>query len=248
MEHASAIAVISDIHGNKHALEAVLRDTDARGIHSIVNLGDALFGPLDPVGTARLLMARPDMTHIMGNCDRYLLQDEMDSATFRYVKPLLTAEIEAWLRGFVRTAARDDALFCHGTPFSDEAYLLEEVTAAGVRNRSYDALMAELAPIRQRVVFAGHTHLQKTIRLPDGKLLVNPGSVGLPAYEEAFPFPHAMEACTPHARYAIASKQGEAWEIEHIALPYAHEVAAEIAARNGRDDYSHAIRYGRALG
>ncbi|MFC4098900.1 metallophosphoesterase family protein [Paenibacillus xanthanilyticus] len=244
----AVIAVISDIHGNKQALEAVLRNIDARGIPRIVNLGDALFGPLDPVGTAKLLMARPNMTHIRGNCDRYLLQDEMDSATFRYVKPQLTAEIEAWLRAFARTAVLSDALFCHGTPFSDEAYLLEEVTASGVRDRDRDALMAELAPIGQRVIFAGHTHLQKTVRLPDGKLLVNPGSVGLPAYEETLPFPHAMESGTPHARYAIASRQGEQWDIELVALTYAHEEAAEIAARNGRDDYSHAIRYGSVLG
>jgi predicted phosphodiesterase len=46
------IAVIADIHGNRWALEAVLADIDRRYIGQIVNLGDSLLGPLDPVGTA----------------------------------------------------------------------------------------------------------------------------------------------------------------------------------------------------
>ncbi|ASS68997.1 MULTISPECIES: metallophosphoesterase family protein [unclassified Paenibacillus] len=91
------IAVLSDIHSNRHALEAVLRDIDARGIRTVVNLGDSLFGPIDPAGTAELLMQRPDMIHIRGNCDRYLLQDDMDSPTFRHAKPLLGNEALRWI-------------------------------------------------------------------------------------------------------------------------------------------------------
>lgn len=67
MNNENAIAVISDIHSNVYALEAVLRDIDLRGIKTIVNLGDTLFGPIDPMKTAEILMNRPNLIHIMGN-------------------------------------------------------------------------------------------------------------------------------------------------------------------------------------
>ena len=51
-----SLAVIADIHGNRWALEAVLQDIERRGIQQIVNLGDNLTGPLDPAGTADLLI------------------------------------------------------------------------------------------------------------------------------------------------------------------------------------------------
>ncbi|SDD65802.1 Calcineurin-like phosphoesterase superfamily domain-containing protein [Priestia aryabhattai B8W22] len=61
------IAIISDIHGNSLALEAVLSDISRRGINTIFNLGDSLYGPLDPLGTFKLLMEHEhDITHIMG--------------------------------------------------------------------------------------------------------------------------------------------------------------------------------------
>ncbi|MDF9843691.1 MULTISPECIES: hypothetical protein [unclassified Paenibacillus] len=48
------------------------------------------------------------ITNIMGNCDRYLLQDQKDSLTFHYVKPLLTQEINHWIQSFNRTCIIDD--------------------------------------------------------------------------------------------------------------------------------------------
>jgi predicted phosphodiesterase len=51
------IALVSDIHGNLPALEAVVRDIAQRGVEVVVNLGDSLSGPLLPLETARYLMA-----------------------------------------------------------------------------------------------------------------------------------------------------------------------------------------------
>jgi hypothetical protein len=48
---AESLAVLADIHGNRWALEAVLADIRGRGIRAMVNLGDSLYGPLDPAGT-----------------------------------------------------------------------------------------------------------------------------------------------------------------------------------------------------
>lgn len=66
------IAVISDIHGNDLALEAVLADIDAQGIDEIVNLGDHLSGPLNAARTAEILIDRGTAA-IQGNHDRYLV-------------------------------------------------------------------------------------------------------------------------------------------------------------------------------
>ncbi|MFW5438436.1 metallophosphoesterase family protein [Paenibacillus apiarius] len=66
--------------------------------------------------------------------------------------------------------------------------------------------MSELAPVPQKVIFCGHTHIQKSVWLPDGKWIVNPGSVGLPAYSEDAPHPHYMESKTPHTKYLISDK------------------------------------------
>lgn len=239
-------AVISDIHSNAYALEAVLHDIDAKGISCIVNLGDTLFGPIEPIRTAEMLRTRPEITHIMGNCDRYLLADQMDSPTFHYVKPLLTPEILAWLQTFHKQWVQDDFLFCHGTTFSDDVYMLEEVAPFGRVDKSVGTLMVELSSIAQKMIFCGHTHLPKSVWLPDGKWIVNPGSVGLPAYFEEMPHPHSMESNSPHAKYVIVRPHGDSWGIEHISVPYDFERAARKAEENGRSDYAYAIRYGRA--
>lgn len=241
-----SFAVISDIHSNVYSLEAVLQDIDSRGIPHIVNLGDTLFGPIAPVQTAELLMGKTNVMNIMGNCDRYLLQSELVSPTFQYVKPQLTQEITEWLRSFRTAWVYEDLLFCHGTPSSDETYLLEEVTPDGAREKGEEALMRELADIPQSVIFCGHTHLQKLIALPDGKRIVNAGSVGLPAYEEDAPYPHVMESGSPHARYVTVSRNLGSWLVEPVLLAYDYEQAASAAERNGRMDYSHAIRTGLA--
>ncbi|WP_197730239.1 metallophosphoesterase family protein [Rhizobium ruizarguesonis] len=60
-----------------------------------------------------------------------------------------------------------------------------------------------LSGVDAAVVLCGHTHLAREMRLADGRLVVNPGSVGLPAYDEAQPYLRRNEAGSPHARYAI---------------------------------------------
>ncbi|MEL6296837.1 MAG: metallophosphoesterase family protein, partial [Pseudomonadota bacterium] len=60
------LAVISDVHGNSAALDAVLADIARRGITDVVNLGDTVAGPLDPAGTADRLMA-VNMPTVAGN-------------------------------------------------------------------------------------------------------------------------------------------------------------------------------------
>lgn len=241
------IAIISDIHGNRWALEAVLHDIKRRGIQQIVNLGDNLLGPLDPAGTAHLLIDF-NIPGIRGNDDRVLLfPPEEPAATLAYVREHLTAAHMEWLRTLPATAIIAEDLFvCHGTPSSDETYLLEEVSSSGVFLRDTQGIAASVAGVVQPIILCGHSHVPRTIFLPQGRLVINPGSVGVPAYIAGAPYPHAMESGSPHAKYAILAKMGNTWQVEHVFVSYDWEQAVSIAQSNHRPDWAAWLATGRA--
>lgn len=238
------IAVIADIHGNRWALEAVLADIDRRNITRIVNLGDSLLGPLDPVGTADLLIAR-NIPSIRGNDDRVLFAPpKQPSASQIFTRERLTEQHLVWLRSLPTTAVLAEEIFlCHGTSTSDETYLLEEVSGYETTLRSSAYIRLLIADVTQPVVLCGHSHLARTVYLPDGTLIVNPGSVGLPAYTDEG---YAIAAGSPHARYVLLSKTWRGWLVEHVVLPYDWEQAASSARSNHRSDWADWIATGRA--
>ena len=242
------IALIADIHGNTWALDAVLADIKRREITRIVNLGDCVYGSLDPAGTLERLMGA-NMISIAGNQDREVFDESeqvRSSRDHQFVTGQLSAAQLAWLEQLPTTQVIEDVFLCHGTPASDMIYLLEHVTEHGVFLRNSATITAELCNVRQPVVVCGHSHIPRTVWLPDGRLVVNPGSVGIPAYNEDLPYPHVMEAGSPHARYAVLARQPGGWAIEHVALPYPWSQAAEVARRNGRPDRARWIETGRA--
>lgn len=242
------IAIISDIHSNSLALEAVLKDISARDIQLIVNLGDSLFGPIDPLGTAKQLMDNKNIINIMGNCDQVLLKEESNSATFKFVKPMMNDEITDWIRSFKDTWLFEDLLFCHGTPSLNDQYLLEVVNENGVSYKNPDQLKKELEEVPQKYIFCGHSHVFRMFFLSNGKRIVNAGSVGLPAYEDELPFAHVMESNSPYAEYVIAHKSSDdIWDVEHILIHYDWDKASSMAQENGREDYAFAVKTGRAL-
>jgi len=244
------IAAIADVHGNRWALEAVLADVERRGIEIVVDLGDTVYGPLDPAGTADLLM-RTGAAGVSGNEDRIVVAParDDDSRTLRYTRSALRPEHLGWLAGLPAARVAAGALLCcHGTPARDDEYLLETVTDAGAAPRPVPAVAALVTAVGQPVVICGHSHLARTVRLPDGRLVVNPGSVGLQAYADDAPRPHAMEAGSPHARYAVLEWTPAGWRVEPVAVAYDFEAAARAAARNGRPDWAAWIRTGRASG
>jgi len=242
------IAVLSDIHGNVRALDAVLADAARRGIERIVNLGDILSGPLDPVGTADRLMAL-NLETIRGNHERQLLnlQPERmglsDAATIGRLEP---RHLE-WLAALPETLWLEHDLYaCHGSPASDLEYLLETVEPEGCRPAREDEVAARLSGIHAPMILCGHTHLPRHLRLADGRQVVNPGSVGLPAYADDHPYPHAMETGTPHARYAVITRGAEGWNAELIAVAYDWQAAADDASAVGREDWARALATGFA--
>jgi predicted phosphodiesterase len=245
---ASDIAVIADVHGNSWALEAVLADIKRRAIPITINLGDSVWGPLDPAGTADRLKEWGTI-NVRGNSDRLLVaptEDIRANPSFEFVTARLTLAHWSWLQAHVPTYVHQDLFCCHGGPASDETILLEDVRPTGISLASDGVIASHVADVPQPVVLCGHTHISRTVRLRDGRLIVNPGSVGIQAFTETSPFPQAWETGSPHARYAILSGGPGGYTVEHVALPYAWDHAAAAARRHGRPDYAAWIASGRA--
>ncbi|UOE62271.1 YfcE family phosphodiesterase [Priestia filamentosa] len=240
------IAVMADIHGNNVALEAVLLDITRRNIDTVFNLGDSLYGPLDPLKTFNLLMEH-NIYHIMGNCDRIILEpsEEKEGSTIHYVKKTLTKEALDWLKHLPSSITINNILLCHGTPSSDQVYLLEEMTEEGGTLKNSEEIMQALEGVEQNIIFCGHSHVPRTVYLPNGKLVINPGSVGLPAYEDDLPLLHKMESGSPYANYTIIEEISNQWVIEHINVFYDWEKAVHIAETNKRPDWAYALKFGR---
>lgn len=240
---------MSDIHGNLPALRAALADIDARGADLIVDLGDKLSGPLWPAETADLLMSR-DIIHIAGNHERQLLTlppDRMGPSDL-YAHGVLTDAHRAWLAGVPAGAVLLDGevLLCHGTPSSDITYLLEEVGEWGSRPASPERVEMLAGHGPARVVLCGHSHLPRALRLDDGRLVVNPGSVGLQAYYDDHLFSHVHQTRSPHARYTLLVRDRDGhWRAEAVALSYDWEAAAALAASRGSANWARALRNGR---
>jgi len=244
------VAVISDIHGNRWALRAVLEDIERRGVERVVNLGDSFYGPLDPAGTARMLIGR-GMPTVRGNEDRVLVvasPEEAHSPSLEFTRNSLAAEHMQWLEALEMTAiAYADFFLCHGTPERDDEYLLQRVSEEGACLRTPSEVEGKVGHLDRPVVLCGHDHVARTMRLPNGMLVVAPGSVGLPAYRDELPYPHVMESGTPHARYSVVRWCPDGWQAEAQTVEYEWDVAAGVALKNHRPDWARWLRTGRAI-
>lgn len=243
------IAILSDIHGNIDALHAVLHDAARRSVDQIVNLGDSVSGPLFPRETAEFLM-RQHWPQLAGNHERQVLHyKEGDSPSDGYARAMLSEGMLDWIRALPGTRWLNSEVFlCHGTPGSDLHYFLETVDPQGAMRLASRAEVAErLGPIKARVVACGHTHVPRAVRTGTGTLIVNPGSVGLPAYDDDHPVPHVVENGAPDARYAIIEKHGEDWQASLLAVPYDTSRAVSAAEQRNRPDWAHALATGYAM-
>jgi putative phosphoesterase len=237
-------AIISDIHGNSAALQAVLQDIKARKIDTIINLGDHFFGALEPAETAKILQDNP-MICISGNTDREIV-DNTEKEGMPRVRAELSAETIDWLKNLPKTTSVDDVIFvCHGTPESDNEYLLEKVTEHGVFVYNDEDLIEKTKHIKESVILCGHSHVNRVIYLSNGKLIINPGSVGLPAYLGTGEYRFAMESMTPHAKYAIIQADGDTINIAQINCTYDWNAAAQRARNNGNPKVAEFLLHGR---
>jgi predicted phosphodiesterase len=242
------IAAISDVHGNLAALDAVLADAAERSVDLVVNLGDLLSGALQPGATADRLMAL-DLPTVRGNHERQVLTTPVEhmGASDRLAHDQVSEEHRVWLAALpLALQVADGVLAFHGSPTDDLTYLLDTVEKAGARPATEAEVLARLGEAASwPLLLCGHTHLPRVVHLPTGALVVNPGSVGYPAYADDVPFPHVMEAGSPHARYAIVDDVTGSWQVDPRAVAYDWETAARTAEANGRPEVARALRTGR---
>lgn len=229
----------------------VLGAQTLRGNHDRAVAALAARGPGDPAFAAA------------GPSDRFACE-QLTDAQHRWLAALPAALPDG--------AAPAGLLACHGAPGDDERYLLEEAAPGGLRNRSPAEVRALLGdaldspdgagagvgggaagdsdPARGdtvTVVLCGHTHLQRLLPLGGDAVVVNPGSVGLPAYAGDEPHPHVVESGSPHARYALLHPlPAGGWRVELRAVAYPWAEAAAAARANGSEAWAVALETGLA--
>jgi putative phosphoesterase len=223
------VAALYDIHGNLHALEAVLAEEDVERADLIVVGGDFVMGPQPREVLERLLALGERARFIRGNADRHVAESaeapksegSIDVAG-HWVAQQLTNEQLAFLASLPLTAAVEveglgEVLFCHATPRDDEEVF--------TRSTPDDRMREILRDVEQRVVVCGHTHVQVD-RLVDGIRVVNAGSVGMP-YE---------------------GRRGAFWallgpDVDHRSTEYDVQAAAAVAAAGFDEDGELFTRY-----
>ena len=156
-----------------------------------------------------------------------------------------------WLAALPATLDLGDGVWCcHGTPTSDLQYFLETVTpdlgchgSPGVRAAAAAEVAERLGDVTAPVVLCGHTHMPRVAR-SGGTLVVNPGSVGLPAFDDDHPHAHAMETGSPYARWAVVERVDAGWQVQQRLTAYDWQAAARRAEANGRGDWVDALLSG----
>ena len=179
------VAVLSDIHGNLPALEAVLADVERVGVDAIVLNGDLADGPMPAQTLDRLVSLGSRAVWAGGNGDRSLVE------AYDGVLPAdggSAGEMARWCAAQITVAHRDrlaalpltaslhvDALgqvaFCHATGRADDEMVLVDSTVEHFREA--------FAMIAEDTAVLGHSHMPFD-RLVDRRRFVNAGSVGMP--------------------------------------------------------------------
>jgi putative phosphoesterase len=249
------IGLLSDIHGNRHALEAVLVDAAALEIDAWWVLGDlAAIGP-DPVGTVEVVANLPHAEFVRGNTDRYVLTDDRPPPHAEEVaeNPELLPLFALMQRSFAWTAG---ALAAHGwmdwldgLPNEVRTTLPDRTTVLGVHaspgcddgegitpHRPTAELRAVLAGADAQVVFAGHTH-QPTDRVVGEVRAVNLGSVSNPITDDL------------RASYVVLHADRHGHTIEHRRVDYDRDAFLSEVAASGHpaSDYIASFQLGQQI-
>jgi predicted phosphodiesterase len=240
------VAVLSDVHGNADALAAVLADIKGQSPDATINLGDCFSGPLDVARTYDLLSSADIALTVRGNHDRWLVSadegDDWDNAARQH----LSHSAFGWLQTLPETGVLDDIFACHACPRDDLTSWMEIAQPDGRRVRAgLDHLMRLAEGVPQPIMLCGHTHVARTLGLPDGRLIVNPGTVGCPGFSDtgATP-PMAIVTGVPHASYAVLDRLGPKWAVSHRLIPYEPARMAAMAQAAGYADWAQALSTG----
>jgi putative phosphoesterase len=213
------IALISDIHANAPALDAVLSAVEGLGADQIVCLGDVAGTGPHPVATLRRI-GDLSCPVVMGNCDWFLLDPSITGDTDDVRR---WQEIDSWcadqlsegdrdyIRSFQSTLSIDldgiTMLCYHGSPSS-----FDDIIDINTSDHELDRLLGG----GDGVFAGGHTHVQMH-RERERMVILNPGSVGL-AYDYG---PTGGEVrCAPWAEFAVVTQDGDGLDVAFHRVGY----------------------------
>jgi predicted phosphodiesterase len=218
------VGLVSDVHANLPALEAVLDDMPP--VETVVCAGDVVGYNPWPAACLDRVRDLADAT-VRGNHDRTVETpsryrgNRMAEAGLEHAKAELSADELAWLRSLPRAASFADGRYLlvhsHPAPEREDAYVYPE--NFGTLDRYLDDLDGDLDGL-----VLGHTHVQGS-RSVDGRLVVNPGSVGQPRDGD------------PDAAYAVLDTDADTVDLRRVAYDIDRVVeavsAAELPERTG---------------
>lgn len=223
------VVVLSDIHANLEALDAVVADARRHGFDRVACLGDLVGYGASPIEVVDRVESLGALAVIRGNHDKVCaglepatnFNDAARAAaewTYATLGPVYRERLAALPRGPV--ALTDEIEICHGTPFDEDFYVFDEGDAARA-----------IAATSRRVCFFGHTHVPAVYStssdpvrtspdaadeflLPlEGRVLINVGSVGQPRDGD------------PRAAYGIIDTERGAVALHRV--PYDVEAAQQ---------------------
>ena len=215
------IAVLSDVHGNRFALEAVLEDIRSTNPDALANLGDQVFGSADPAG-AYALQRDLDAVAVRGNTEEMYTADlkELEGARTQveWLRAQLPPESVEYLKGLplTTTLADGEVLLAHGDLQSPWEALMYTKNEGGEGNRlaSPDELLERAKDFPAvRVMVVGHTH-REHLSVQNGVTFINAGAVSRQGHGD------------PAARWVLLEKHGQFWNVSFRRVEYDWEAAA----------------------
>lgn len=230
------IAVISDIHGNVTALNAVLQDIKTEGCERIFCLGDLAMAGSAPRETIEIIKNLQNLTIIQGNTDKMIvdayngfeygnslmetaLKDDikyLDEEQIKYLKNL-PKQKEIFIEGF-------KILLVHGSPRANNENISPDLPIEKIEEIIKDT--------DADIILCGHTHLPCGFQTSTNQTVINDGSVGRPRGNNT-------DSC-----YAIIEFKDGSFEVKHKFVSYNNSIEKElILKRNykGREKLAKAL-------
>ena len=231
------VAIISDIHGNAVALEAVLTDLASYPADQLVCLGDAIQGGPEPTEVVARLRALACPV-VMGNADAWLLSgvetgnegvSPAQEAMRQWSLGRLSLPDRQFIADFVPTTTLalpggKTLLAFHGSPTSFDDILLPDTP-----HEDFARLYGPYAPA---ILTGGHTHLQHIRRLGE-TFYFNPGSVGVVYDQQQAEDPDRPLRLDPRAEYAVLVVGDERVALEFRRVPFAADRLVAAARDSG---------------
>ena len=217
------IAVLSDLHANAQALEAVMNDVVNQNCEHVFCLGDiALAGP-QPKEVTDYVMAQNTWTIIQGNTDKMIAQYGPDVIEFLEAQyPVMANAIaddshRAFLENLPPQLSLDvegcSVLLVHGSPRANNEDILPGMPL--------DVVEEIIEGTTEKLILCGHTHVPCGYQTNTNQTVVNVGSVGRPMTPQ------------PKACYAIIDFSQGSFEIRHRFVDYDNVLAAQLVSQRG---------------